>query len=458
MNARLKPVKPHRQDAEFPALSPAGRPVSLPAWNYAANRLQIGRLANGGCLYGGQTAGLWGPLRDLLHITDGPSGCAVYAHAQRPQPPGPMAIATFSGVNLGTDFQERDVVFGGEAKLARAIAEADRLFPLRRGTTVLSTCPVALIGDDLGAVAKTQSAALGQPVVAVNCAGFRRGDGIGETHASVFGTWRDWAAPEADPGPYDVVLLCREVDGAWRGIVRLLEEVGLRVVARWPGGGGRDASARLGHGRLAISIEMEYWARQLQRQFGTPWIGADLLGPSATAASLRAIAARFDAAVRCRTEAVIARAIGRAEALVARARARLAGRLYFSFAPLDPSAQRAFTDFGIRIGSALQGWPGRDGNWVMPARPGRYHELTPAQVEALLDRVRPDLVDGLGQDRTGLLKLGYPVMDEAGRLELALAAVGFAGTERLAGTLLRLFDPPLARLRHPPWTPREHRA
>lgn len=458
MNARLKPEKSFRQPAEFPALSPAGRAVNQPAWNYELNRLQTGRLANGGCLYGGQTTGLWGPLRDLLHITNGPVGCGVYAHWKRPQPAGPMGIDSFSGLNLGTDFQERDIVFGGDDKLTRAGAEADRLFPLRNGSTLLSTCPVALIGDDLEAVARQQTRTLDQPVVAVNCAGFRRGDGIGETHATLVRTWHDWAAPATDPGPYDVVLMGHEMDGAWRGIVGLLEELGLNVVARWPVGGSRAETSCLGHGRLVIGVEMKYWVRRLHREFGTPWIDADFLGPSATADSLRAIAAHFDDQVRDRAEALIERESSRADAIVQSARARLAGKLYFSFAPLDPAELRAIADFGIRIGSALQGWPDRDGNWLMQERPARYHELTPDQAEALIDRVQPDLLDGINMDQPDWLKRGHPVFDHASRVELALAAVGFAGTERLANTLLRLFDPPMARLRRAPWTFQEPKA
>ena len=89
-------------------------------------------------------------------------------------------------------------------------------------------------------------------------AGFRRGDGIGDTHATIAGTWRDWAIPAAPAGACDVTLLCREMKGAWRGIADLLEEIGLRVTARWPANGNTAETARLGNGRLIISVDMEY--------------------------------------------------------------------------------------------------------------------------------------------------------------------------------------------------------
>ena len=451
MNAPIHFEKLHRQPSDYPALTPGGEPISLPAWNYAWNRVQAGRLANGGCLYGGQTATFWAPLRDLLHVTNGPVGCGVYAHANRPQPDGLTGIDEFSSLNLCTDFQEKDIVFGGENKLAGAIAEANRLFPLNRGLTLLSTCPVALIGDDIGAVARRGAAVLNKPVVPVHCAGFRRGDGIGDTHATIAGTWRDWAMPAAPAGPREVTLLCREMNGAWRGIASLLEEIGLRVTARWPANGNTAETARLGNGRLIISVDMEYWAKRLQQVFGMPWVDVDFLGPTATRDSLRAIAAHFDAEVGQRVEALITAQAPEAETLVNAARKRLEGRLYFSFGALHPREMRVYNDFGIRVGSALQGWPDKNGHWQMPATLRRYQEMTPNQVEALLQQVQPDWVDGLGQDSAALRKQGYAIFDEQSRAELNRSSIGFKGTARLASVFLKFTHSPVRSLLRAPW-------
>lgn len=451
MNARQPPAKLHRQVTDYPPLDPAGQRLSLPAWNYAWNRVQSGRQGTGGCLYGGQTATFWSPLRDLLHLTNGPVGCGVYGHANRPQHGNHPGVAGFSGLNLTTDFQERDIVFGGEAKLARAIGEADQLFPLHRGLTLLSTCPVALIGDDIDGVARRQSAELGKPVVAVHCAGFRRGDGIGDTHATIAGTWRDWASPAPPTGRRAVTLLCREMDGAWRDIVRLLEDIGLRVVARWPAASSVAQTGRLGHAPLVISVNMEYWAQRLHQQFGQPWVEVDFLGPTAIRDSLRAIAAHCDTEVGERVEQLIASQAPTAEALIEKCRGRLAGRLYFSFAPLLPRDLRVYADCGIRVGSALQGWPDRDGRWQLPENILRYPEMTAAQVDELLQRAAPDVVDGLGQDGAALRKRGYLVPDERSRQELNRAATGFAGIPRLLREFLCLFDNPLRRIQPRPW-------
>jgi nitrogenase molybdenum-iron protein alpha chain len=141
---------------------------------------------------------------------------------------------------------------------------------------------------------------------------------------------------------------------------------------------------------------MEYWARLLQRQFGLSWVEADFLGAGATCDSLRAIAAHFGESVRERAEAIIAAQAPAARAVEEGSRARLEGRLYFSFAPLQPRDVRAFKALGVRVGSSLQGWPDREGHWRMPRVRRRAQELTWAEVRALLDEAQPDVVDGLG--------------------------------------------------------------
>jgi len=443
--------KPQRQASDYPQLAPGGAALRLPSWNKTLDRAQVGRMAGGGCLYGGQINAFWAPLRDLLHITNGPVGCGVYVHADRAVSGGAVGVDSFSGLNLSTDFQERDVVFGGDSKLARAIAEAHALFPLHNGVSLLSTCPVALIGDDIDTVAKSQAKAIGKPVIPVHCAGFRRGDGEGETYATIAETWRDWAEPSTQPGYRDVTLLCREMSGAWRAIVRLLEEIGLRVTARWPAGGSRAETARLGKGRLCISVGMEHWAARLQKQYGTPWVDADFLGPRASCESLRTIAAHFDSALRQRAEEVIAAQAPAADALVAAARARIAGKLYFSFGPLNAREIRTYAEYGIRVGSALQGWQDEQGRWQLAEVHRHYQEMTPQQAEDLLQRVKPDLVGGLGDDSAALRKRGYAILDDSGRAALARAAIGFAGTARLTNEFLQLFDTPVRRLIGAPW-------
>jgi nitrogenase molybdenum-iron protein alpha chain len=65
-------------------------------------------------------------------------------------------------MNFTSDFQEKDIVFGGDKKLAKLIDEIEQLFPLHKGISVQSECPIGLIGDDIESVSK-KGAAIGKP-------------------------------------------------------------------------------------------------------------------------------------------------------------------------------------------------------------------------------------------------------------------------------------------------------
>ena len=57
-----------------------------------------------------------------------------------------------------------NIVYGGDKKLATLLRETKELFPLAKAISVLSECPVGLIGDDINSVAKTMSKELDLPV------------------------------------------------------------------------------------------------------------------------------------------------------------------------------------------------------------------------------------------------------------------------------------------------------
>ena len=209
----------------------------------------------------------------------------------------------------------------------------------------------------------------------------------------------------------------------------------------------------MGNARLTISVGMEYWAKRVQQVFGLPWVEVDFLGAAATRDSLREIAAHFDPEVSQRVEALISAQAQEAEMQMANARTRLEGRLFFSFGALHPRELRVYSDFGIRAGSALQGWPDKKGHWQMPDLIRRYQEMTPDQVEELLQRVQPDLVDGLGQDSAALRKQGYVIFDEQSKADLNRSSIGYKGTARLASVFLKLFDSPVRSLLRAPWLP-----
>ncbi len=126
-----------------------------------------------GCAYAGAKGVVWGPIRDMVHVSHGPVGCGWYSWGTRRN-----LMSGINGVNqfamqFTSDFQEKDIVYGGDKKLKTLLEEAQELFPLAKGISVLSECPVGLIGDDINSVAKQSAKELDIPIIPCNCEGFR---------------------------------------------------------------------------------------------------------------------------------------------------------------------------------------------------------------------------------------------------------------------------------------------
>ena len=128
-----------------------------------------------GCAYAGSKGVVWGPIKDMIHISHGPVGCGQYSWASRRNYYiGTTGIDTFGTMQFTSDFQEKDIVFGGDKKLAKLIDEIQVLFPLNKGISVQSECPIGLIGDDIEAVSKAKTKEYGDhTIVPVRCEGFR---------------------------------------------------------------------------------------------------------------------------------------------------------------------------------------------------------------------------------------------------------------------------------------------
>ncbi|MHB1581671.1 MAG: nitrogenase component 1, partial [Acidithiobacillus sp.] len=128
-----------------------------------------------GCAYAGSKGVVWGPIKDMIHISHGPVGCGQYSWASRRNYYiGTTGVDTFVTMQFTSDFQEKDIVFGGDKKLEKIMDEIEVLFPLNHGITVQSECPIGLIGDDIEAVSKKKSKEFGgKTIVPVRCEGFR---------------------------------------------------------------------------------------------------------------------------------------------------------------------------------------------------------------------------------------------------------------------------------------------
>ncbi|WP_272944755.1 nitrogenase component 1 [Gorillibacterium massiliense] len=236
-----------------------------------------------GCAYAGSKGVVWGPIKDMIHISHGPIGCGQYSWAtRRNYQNGVLGVSSFGAMQITSDFQETDIVFGGDKKLEQICREIVELFPLVKGISIQSECPVGLIGDDIDAVAKKMTKELGIPVVPVACEGFR---GVSQSlgHHIANDAIRDHVMGKGDlpeSGPYDVSIIGDYNIGgdAWASRI-LLEEMGLRVISQWSGDGTLN-ELMIGH-RSRLNLihcyrSMNYICTTMEEQYGIPWYGVQL--------------------------------------------------------------------------------------------------------------------------------------------------------------------------------------
>src|SRR5574343_1730961 len=233
------------------------------------------------CAYAGSKGVVWGPIKDMIHISHGPVGCGQYSRAgRRNYYVGTTGVNSFGTMNFTSDFQEKDIVFGGDKKLAKIMTEIETLFPLNKGISVQSECPIGLIGDDIEAVSKKASKEINKPVVPVRCEGFR---GVSQSlgHHIANDAIRDWVLDKRDgqpfeSTPYDVAIIGDYNIGgdAWATRI-LLEEMGLRVVAQWSGDG--TIAEMMNTPKVKLNLlhcyrSMNYISRHMEEKYGIPYL------------------------------------------------------------------------------------------------------------------------------------------------------------------------------------------
>src|SRR6266581_8711032 len=288
-----------------------------------------------GCAYAGSKGVVWGPIKDMIHISHGPVGCGQYSWAaRRNYYIGTTGIDTFVTMQFTSDFQEKDIVFGGDKKLDKIIDEIQDLFPLNKGISIQSECPIGLIGDDIEAVSKKAAAEIGKPVVPVRCEGFR---GVSQSlgHHIANDSVRDWILSNRDGQPFektpsDVAILGDYNIGgdAWASRI-LLEEMGLRVVAQWSGDGTLAEMENTPNVKLNLLHcyrSMNYISRHMEEKYGIPWLEYNFFGPTKIAESLRKIAEFFDDKIKEGAERVIEKYTGPMNEVIAKYKPRLQGK------------------------------------------------------------------------------------------------------------------------------------
>jgi len=421
-----------------------------------------------GCAYAGSKGVVWGPVKDMVHISHGPVGCGHYSWSQRRNYyTGTTGIDTFVTMQITSDFQEKDIVFGGDKKLSKLIDEIEVMFPLNHGITIQSECPIGLIGDDIEAVAKKKNKEIGKTIVPVRCEGFR---GVSQSlgHHIANDSIRDWVFDKKeivhDAGPYDVnVIGDYNIGGdAWASRI-LLEEMGLRVVGNWSGDATLAEIERAPTSKLNLIHcyrSMNYICRHMEEKYGVQWMEYNFFGPTQIEASMRKIAKFFGPEIEEKTEAVIAKYRPLVEAVVAKYRPRLEGKTVMLYVGgLRPRhVITAYEDLGMEIAGTGYEFAHNDdyqrtGHYV---KKGTliYDDASGYELEKFIEKIRPDLVGSGIKEKYPVQKMGIPFR-QMHSWDYSGPYHGYDGFAIFARDMDLAINNPVWNLFDPPWKKKE---
>ena len=324
-------------------------------------------------------------------------------------------------MDFTSDFQERDIVYGGDLKLEKLLQEADELFPLNKGMSILSECPVGLIGDDINAVAKKMENELDKLVVPCNCEGFR---GVSQSlgHHISNDSIRDHIIGKfqfkEEAGPYDVALIGDyNIGGDVWAAKPILEEIGLNVKSVWTGDGevekiGATHSVKLN--LIHCYRSMNYMCKVMEEKWGIPWLEYNFFGPTKIEESLRAIAECFDDKIRKNVEKVIKKYKPEMQAVVDEYKPRLDGKTAMLFVGgLRPRHTiGAYEDLGIQITGAGYEFAHQDDYDRTAPEMAKgtliYDDVSEFELEKFVEELKPDLVGSGIKEKYVFQKAGIP--------------------------------------------------
>ncbi|HRD35495.1 MAG TPA: nitrogenase component 1, partial [Rhodocyclaceae bacterium] len=198
---------------------------------------------------------------------------------------------------------------------------------------------------------------------------------------------------------------------------RLLEEMGLRVIAQWTGDSTLAELERAPRAKLNLIHcyrSMNYISRHMEEKYGTPWYEFNLFGPSRIEMSLRAIAEFFDDTIKEGAERVIAKYRPMADAIIERYKPRLEGKKVMLYVGgLRPRHMvNAYEDLGMQIVGAGYEFAHKDDyqRTMDYVKDGTliYDDVTAFELDHFIQRIRPDLVGSGIKEKYGTQKMGVP--------------------------------------------------
>jgi nitrogenase molybdenum-cofactor synthesis protein NifE len=410
-----------------------------------------GSVSQRACVFCGSRVVLY-PIADALHVVHGPIGCAAYTWDIR----GSLSSGPeLHRMSFSTDLGEKDVIFGGEKKLYRALLELiDRYQP--KAAFIYATCIVGLIGDDMEAVCRRVEAERGIPVMAIQSEGFRgtKKDGYRaacEGLARLVGT-----GATAGIGKTSINILGDfNLAGETWMIRDYYQRIGVEVVATITGDGRVD-DIRRAHGAalnvVQCSGSMIYLAEIMKEKYGIPFLRVSYFGLEDMAKSLYDVADAFHDAeilrrarelVRQESEAILPELRRYRQALEGRRAAVYTGGAFKAF-----SLVRSLRTLGMKTVLVGSQTGNRDDYRLLRELCDEgtilVDDTNPIELSRFVQEMDVDLFIGGVKERPIAYKLGIGFCDHNHERKEALA--GFQGMLNFAREVHRSVMSPVWKL------------
>jgi nitrogenase molybdenum-cofactor synthesis protein NifE len=406
---------------------------------HCADDSLAGAVSQRACVFCGARVVL-NPVTDAVHLVHGPIGCAAYTWDIR----GSLSSGSeMFRQSFSTDLKEKDVVFGGEPKLAACIDEiVEKYHP--PAIFVYSTCVVGMIGDDIVAVCKEAQRRHAIDVIPVESSGFISGNKIVGYRAA-----GEALLKLVRPKDGETVEKTRRLNflgeynlGGEKWLVeRYLREMGIEINVAFTGDS-TVAALKKAPGAFLNLVQctgsMHWVAMNLEKEYGTPYMDVNFFGAGNTAESLRKIARFYgDEEITRRTEALIEREMSRVGPVIEKYREKLTGKraaIYVGGAFKAVAIIRQLKELGMEI--VLTGTQtGKQEDYEQIG--GMVSEGTvviddanPAEIERFLLEKDVDMMAGGVKERFLAHKLGIGFVDHNHDRKDGLA--GFDGAIKFA--------------------------
>jgi len=405
-----------------------------------------GKLVDRRCVIGAVRE-ILGSITGAVHLIHGPIGCALSSSN------GIECANTAEIIQYSTDLKERDIIFGGEKRLERAIRE---VIAARSPSAVFvyGTCTASLIGDDMASVCKNAEKIHEIPVIFVECKGYKSVNHtcLAAPYEAIFKLIGLRSSSEKNN--VKSINLLGEF-GASSDVAGYFHRIGIEQVISITGNVSVEQlkSAHLSSLNLVQrSRPMAHLARRMNEVYGVPALGASFLGIASTSCAIIEAAEFFDdpEIARKAQDLVTSEITAITPIIEARrkqfegARAILNAGGAYKTAPLV----KALREIGIETHAvslrAVQEEERGIIEAVIPKNCIVVEDATPTELAKLAREIRSDLVIGGIDD--GLVCRKYAVPFCLHNQQTSSNQEGFTGITRLANDIHSVLFNPIWRI------------